>query len=151
METMFFERGTLKILISFFAMCTIIILLANPAFANKSDAYKNQDVISLKEKLAKNYSRKFCNAIGIGMSKESAARLSIAENKNPKFNPSIWLELKLSKSNPLQELAKEDLIREVSSEISNECGYPIGIKSKEDLSEFEKFFIGIEESMSDVS
>ena len=53
-------------------------------------------VNKVQEKVANGYAKKFCNAIGIGLSKESALKLSIRENESPSFNPSLWTELAFS-------------------------------------------------------
>ena len=72
-----------------------IILLINPEriLAKENDNYNERSIAQISNKIAKNYSKKFCNAIGIGLSKESALKLAIRENQDLKFNPTLLMHI----------------------------------------------------------
>lgn len=110
---------------------------------------KNQEIIGLEEKIAKGYSSKFCNAIGIGLSTEAATRLTINENKNPKFNPSLWLELTLSGEKNLSKVDQNLIPEIVSSYIIRDCGYPIGLSGEEGIKAYKDYFISIQRELKE--
>ena len=91
----------------------------------------------LEMNIAKGYSRKFCNAIGMGMSKESSLRLAIEENSSPIFNSSLWLELAMSGEKNINDIDKNKIISNVSREVIDNCGYPLGLEGDEGIKEFE--------------
>ncbi len=107
----------------------------------KSYSVENADLIALKEKVSKGYSSKFCNALGMGLSIESATKLTISENSDPKFNPSLWLSLAFSKENLFNEISKEDLSESISENISQNCGSRIGLYSEKEINEFSKYIL----------
>ena len=82
----------INVFITSFVLLSIILFKPSlNAIANDLDAGSDKLIINLKEKLAEGYTNKFCNAIGIGLSKSTAAEMTIKENQNPKFNSSLWL------------------------------------------------------------
>ena len=103
----------------------------------------------LIEKVAKGYSSKFCNAIGIGISKEGAMRLAISENKKAKFNPSLWRELLVSGDKNLVAIDPDEIYTSVSSEIIYNCGNAIGLSGYEGINNLKDSFISISQEMLD--
>ncbi len=95
---------------------------------------------SIQEKLAKNYSNKFCNAIGIGLSKESALKITIQENSDIKYNPTLWLRLALNSDQNLNDINQDQLINTVSSRIIDDCGFAINIQDEESKIKFKDDF-----------
>ena len=57
------------------------------------------------------------NAIAMGMSEESSLILTVSENADPKFNPSLWLDLFISGKEGLEEVGEEELTDFVSKNI----------------------------------
>ena len=66
-----------------FILITLYFLLSIILFAGQSQAKSldNNELLIFQDKLVNLYSKKFCNAIGIGVSIEGATRLAINENK----------------------------------------------------------------------
>ena len=93
------------------ALVLIFVLLINSNYvlATKSNIEK------LEEKVIRSYSKKFCNAIGIGISVEGATRLTIEENKQAKFNPDLWFEIISSGEKNLEKVSNQDLDGKISN------------------------------------
>ena len=122
---------------------TLYILLSglwNSAMALE-DVKKEPAINSIEKKIAKGYSNKFCNAIGIGLSSKSAIRLAIDENKDPKFNPSLWIDLAFSTDKEIPTLDNDKLALIISKNVVNSCGYPIGLSGEKGIKEFKDFFL----------
>ena len=115
---------------------------AKPIIANDSD-----DSIQLQTRVAKGYSDKFCNAIGIGVSKDGAAKLAISENLDPKFNPALWLELVLSGKKNLGTIDNNLLAEKVSSNVVRDCGNPIGLSGEKGVNDFKEYFLLIQDEI----
>ena len=101
----------------------------------------NEPIYSkLEYKIAKGYSNKFCNAIGIGVSIEGALRMTVSENREASFNPSLWLDLALNRDEEINDFDKDSLTSLVSSEVVDKCGYPIGLAGEDGEKYFEEIF-----------
>ncbi len=119
----------------------VSLLIFNPSTTYASDLTSQGGVSpKLKLKVAKNYSNKFCNAIGIGLSPESAMSITIDENTNPAFNPSLWFDIALSGKEDINSIEISELAKQVSENVVESCGYPLGLRGKEGIDEFEDFF-----------
>lgn len=135
-----------KLLNSFIGLLTLITLVYFFSFTSQAEALmliatNNQNSIQLQNKVAKGYSSKFCNAIGIGLSKEGAAKLAISENIEAKFNPSLWLELVSSGKKNLSTIDNDLLAEQVSSNVVRDCGYPLGLSGELGIAEFKEYFL----------
>ncbi len=95
----------------------------------------------LEYKVAKGYSNKFCNAIGIGVSVDGALKMAISENKQASFNPSLWFEIALNGNEEINNVDKDRLISLVSSEVVSKCGYPLGLAGEGGVEEFKLMFL----------
>ncbi len=95
---------------------------------------------NLEYKIAKGYSNKFCNAIGIGVSVDGALKMAISENKEASFNPSLWLDLAFNGEKEINSVDKERIKSIVSSDVVQKCGYPLGLIGEDGIKEFEKMF-----------
>ncbi len=107
------------------------------------DSVSLKNISKLENKIAKNYSSKFCNAIGIGISKDGAMKLSINENLDPKFNSSLWLELAFSGKENLKKINKEDLAEKISENVIRDCGAAIGLSGQNGEVKFKEYFVSI--------
>ncbi len=121
---------TNKLIIICTSILIIIFLISYPVFANETKPE------AVESKIAKGYSDKFCNAIGMGMSKDSALKLTVIENSKPSFNPSLWLELTFSGEENINQANTDSIVNQVTENVVRECGYPLGLKDQERIDEF---------------
>jgi hypothetical protein len=84
----------------------------------------------LINKVSKSYTKKFCNAIGFGLSKESAMDFSLAENKQV-FN----------KKKGFNDINKELLAEEIAISVIEKCGYPINLSGEKGILEFKNYYL----------
>ncbi len=138
--TFFRKLGPLLIIINFF------LLIALPSQLIASEPSDTIKLYALQEKIAKSYSNKFCNAIGIGISKEGATRLTINENKESKFNPSLWFELASSGKTNIELIDQDELAELISNRIIKDCGLAIGLSGQKGVESFKSFFIDIRDN-----
>ena len=117
--------------------------LVNALETNPTDSKINK----LEKKIAKSYADKFCNAIGIGMSKESSAKLTILENQNPKYNPSLWIDLAKFGKKKVESLDEKQIIGFMSEKVINNCGYPLGLKGRASIDEFTEYFLTLKQEI----
>ena len=89
----------------------------------------------LIKKISRDYTKKFCNGIAFGLSKESAIEFATKEN-NLIFNKKII-------SN---DIDRRLIANQIAISVLDGCGYPLNLKGEEDIREFEKEYI----SMNDV-
>ena len=97
----------------------------------------------LQEKVAKGYSSKLCNGIGIGISKEGATKLAITENMESRFNPSLWFELASSGKSNLEKIDEDKLAEIISENVINDCGYALGLSGQKGVDSFKSYFVSI--------
>ena len=138
--------GITKVISLSLIFTLIITCMGTTAFAEVSTSFKNKQ--SLQEKVSKGYANKFCNAIGIGVSIEGAAKLSISENINPKFNPSLWVELAKSGEKNLDSLDQTNIVHLISENVVRDCGYPIDLNGETGVKEFEDFFLSMRKEIN---
>ena len=113
---------------------SIIFLLDPPiGFAfNTSDP----SVSLLQNRISNNFSRKYCNAIKNGFSKDEAMKSAIVKTENIisfSYNPQKkWIE-------------KDDLATQISLQVVNNCGWSFGLIGKEGVDYFKSYFLEIYE------
>ena len=130
-------------LILLLSITSLILVLVYPIKVLASEPQDSEKITNLKQKVAKGYSNKFCNSIGIGVSKEGATRLTINENMESKFNPSLWFELASSGKKNLEKIDPDQLATEISATIISDCGYAIGLNGQQGIDEFKEYFLTI--------
>ena len=86
----------------------------------------------LQNRISNNFSKKYCNAIQNGLSKDEA--MKSAENIiSFSYNPQKkWIE-------------KSDLANQISSQVVNDCGRSIGLTGNEGVNYFKSYFLEIYE------
>ena len=84
----------------------------------------------LIRKVAKSYTKKFCNSIGFGLSKESAMNFSIKEN-NQVFK----------KREGFKNINKDLLAEEIAIEVIEKCGYPIKLSGEKGIKDFKTYYL----------
>ena len=85
---------------------------------------------ALIKKVSNSYTKKFCNAIGFGLSKESAMNFSIEENKQA-----------FKKKKEINKINKELLAEEIAVSVVERCGYPINLSGEKGINEFKVYYL----------
>ena len=115
----------LKLFTLIFTMCSILIFFQTESLsAAESSDYK------LINKVSQSYTKKFCNAIGFGLSKESAMDFSLAENKQA-----------FIKKKGFNDINKELLAEEIAISVIEKCGYPINLSGEKGILEFKNYYL----------
>ena len=118
-----------KIILMIFTFIFIIgstLFIFNPEELN---AFENDESILIK-KISQSYTKKFCNSIGFGLSKESSMNFSIKEN-NQVFN----------KRKGISNINKELLAEEIATSVIEKCGYPINLFGENGVNEFKNYYL----------
>ncbi len=126
---------------------SFLLLLAIPQRTIASDSINQNKLNKLQERIAKGYSDKFCNGIGIGISKDGAARLAISENKESKFNPLLWFELASSGEENIEKIDQDELSYMISNKVINSCGSAIGLTGQKGVESFQEYFMSIKKEI----
>ena len=92
-------------------------------------ASESHNTVFIK-KVSKDFTRKFCNAIGFGLSSDSALKFSVGENKKER-----------SKKNKIIDLDTDYLSEQISTEIVENCGYNIGYEGFEGINKFKEYIL----------
>ena len=109
-----------------------IILIFSTLFIFHTDKlYASESVDStLIKKVSRSYTKKFCNSIGFGLSKESSMNFSLKEN-NQVFN----------KRKNFENINKEALAEEIAIGVIEKCGYPIKLSGEKGIMEFKNYYL----------
>ena len=124
-----------KLIVSFF----LFVILTGNIFLIQTDlAYSLEKKDSnLIEKISKDYTKKFCNSIGFGLSRESAMNFSFSENKE------IFKNRK-----GIKNIDKELLAKKIASSVIDGCGYQLNLYGEKDIEEFANYYLSIEKESS---
>ena len=122
------KEGFKKVSYGFFILLITIILSSNinVKIVSATEKYDGK----LIEKISKDYTKKFCNSIAFGLSKESAMNFSIAENKQVFKN-----------KKGVNEIKKELLAEEIAISTVENCGYIINLKGQKGIEEFKSYYL----------
>ena len=112
------------VVLTFFIFSTSIIFHTERLYASES-----ADSILIK-KVSESYTKKFCNSIGFGLSKESAMNFSLKEN-NQVFN----------KRKEFKDMNKELLADKIAIAVVEKCGYPIKLSGEQGILEFKTYYL----------
>tara|TARA_Y100001968_G_C19287946_1_gene682705 strand:+ start:155 stop:550 length:396 start_codon:yes stop_codon:yes gene_type:complete len=104
----------------------IILNPINTDIAISKDIKYNE----LINKISKDYTNKFCNSIGFGLSKESAMNFALKENKQ------IFINRK-----GIENIDLDLLSNTISISVIERCGYPIGLSGQEGIINFKEYYI----------
>ena len=119
----------------FFCFALQVVLFLNPL---KVEALNTSDpsVSLLQSRISNNFSKKYCNAIQNGFSKDEAMKSAIIKTENIisfSYNPQKkWIE-------------KDDLANQISLQVVNNCGWSFGLIGKEGVNYFKSYFLEIYE------
>ena len=120
-----FKKITLRLFTFILLICSTLIIVNT----EKAYALENIDSVLIK-KVSKSYTKKFCNSIGFGLSKESAMNFSLKEN-NQVFN----------KRKNFKNINKEALAEEIAIGVVEKCGYPINLLGEKGILEFKNYYL----------
>ena len=112
-----------------------IVFQLKPAIGLTFDT-SDPSVSLLQNRISNNFSKKYCNAIKNGLSKDEAMKSAIVKTENIisfSYNPQKkWIE-------------KSDLANQISSQVVNDCGRSIGLIGNEGVNYFKSYFLEIYE------
>ena len=119
----------------FFALLLFIIFQLKPVIALAFDT-SDPSVSLLQNRISNNFSRKYCNAIQNGFSKDEAMKSAIIKTENIisfSYNPQKkWIE-------------KSDLANQIALQVVNNCGSSFGLIGKDGVNYFKSYFLEIYE------
>ena len=122
----------------FFVLLLFIIFQLKPATGLAFDA-SDPSVSLLQNRISNNFSKKYCNAIQNGFSKDEAMKSAIVKTENIisfSYNPQKkWIE-------------KSDLANQISLQVVNDCGWSFGLIGKEGVNYFKSYFLEIYEKIT---
>ena len=117
--------------VTFRLFAFILLICSTLLISHAEELYASESVDSvLIKKVSKSYTKKFCNSIGFGLSKESSMNFSLQEN-NQVFN----------KRKGFKNINKEALAEEIAIEVIEKCGYPIKLSGEKGIMEFKKYYL----------
>ena len=129
------KKSIWGLLAFFFIVFTPIFLFQTESlYALEGD---NSDFI---KKFSNSYTKKFCNAIGFGLSKESAMNFSFEENKQA-----------FKKRKEINNLNTQLLAEEIAISVIDKCGYPINLSGDEGISEFKNYYLSKDKESSKIT
>ena len=115
----------------FILFTTLISFQVDVSYALESD-----NGIFIK-KVSKSYTNKFCNAIGFGLSKESAMRFSLEENKEV-----------FKKRKEFNDINTDLLAKEIAESVIEKCGYPLNLSGENGELDFKNYYLSKEQEYS---
>ena len=120
-----FKKITFRLVAIIFLICSTLSIF----HTEKLYASESVDSVLIK-KVSQSYTKKFCNSIGFGLSKESAMNFSLKEN-NQVFN----------KRKEFNNINKELLAEEIAILVVEKCGYPINLSGEKGVIEFKGYYL----------
>jgi len=118
-----------KVIISLFSF--VVIVCSTLMFPRVDALYAlESDNSVLMKKVSKSYTKKFCNAIGFGLSKESAMKFSMEENRQV-----------FKKKKEINNINKELLAEEIAISVIEQCGYPLNLFGENGINEFKNYYL----------
>ena len=118
-------------LFGFILFTTLIFFQAEVLYASENDTS------TFFKKVSNSYTNKFCNAIGFGLSKESAMNFSYEENKQV-----------FKKRKEFKNINKELLAEEIAISVVEKCGYPINLYGEGGVLEFKNSYLSKDKESS---
>ncbi|MBW3042441.1 hypothetical protein [Prochlorococcus marinus] len=115
-----------------FRLFAVILILTSPFIGSHSGMTLSieNDSSSYIQRISKSYTKKYCNAIAFGLSKESAMNFSLEEN-NKVFEKKKYMKL----------INKDVLAEEIAISVVEKCGYPINLIGQKGIQEFKSYYL----------
>ena len=119
----------------FLGLFFFIVFIFNPPIGLAFDT-SDPSVSLLQNRISNNFSKKYCNAIQNGFSKDEAMKSAIIKTENIisfSYNPQKkWIE-------------KSDLANQIALQVVNNCGPSFGLIGKDGVNYFKSYFLEIYE------
>ena len=119
----------------FFCLALQVIFFLNPLIAEALNT-SDPSVSLLQNRISNNFSKKYCNAIQNGFSKDEAMKSALIKTENIisfSYNPQKkWIE-------------KDDLANQISLQVVNNCGWSFGLIGNEGVDYFKSYFLEVYE------
>ena len=106
------------------------IVISFGSFIEEVSAESVKQNDKLIERISKDYTKKFCNGVAFGLSKESAMSFANKENN-----------LIFQNKKGFDMLNKETLATNISISVIENCGYPINLKGQEGIKAFKNDYL----------
>tara|TARA_B100000579_G_scaffold347770_1_gene300948 strand:- start:307 stop:720 length:414 start_codon:yes stop_codon:yes gene_type:complete len=116
--------------ISNIILLTLLFTSTFFSFYREAFAISEKQSEQLIEKISRDYTKKFCNGIAFGLSKDSAMSFANKENN-----------LIFQKKKGVDSLNKKIIANKISISVIESCGYPINLKGEEGIEKFENEYI----------
>tara|TARA_B100000945_G_C20228858_1_gene524269 strand:+ start:324 stop:728 length:405 start_codon:yes stop_codon:yes gene_type:complete len=126
-----------KITLRFFTLIFLIFSTLIMVHTEELHASENAESVIVK-KASQSFTKKYCNSIGFGLSKESAMDFSLKEN-NQVFN----------KRKEFNTINKESLAEEIAIAVIEKCGYPINLSGQKGILEFKSYYLSKDQESSE--
>tara|TARA_Y100001968_G_scaffold301689_1_gene314204 strand:- start:9051 stop:9500 length:450 start_codon:yes stop_codon:yes gene_type:complete len=84
----------------------------------------------LQIKVSNKFTKKFCNSIGFGISKDSAIKFAIGENNK-----------EISNSKLISLINRDQLEEEISTKIVDSCGGPLNLFGQKGVDDFKIYLV----------
>ena len=123
-----------------FGLFSFIFILFTMLISSQADilyALESDNSILIK-KVSKSYTKKFCNSIGFGLSKDSAMNFSFQENKHV-----------FGKKEGFNDINIESLAEDIAISVVEQCGYPINLSGEKGILEFKDYYLSKNKEYSD--
>ena len=130
--------NSIKLVIASFLRIILVFVFVLGSYSPKVFAVIEKDYNKLIQRISKDYTKKFCNGIAFGLSKESAMNFAMKENNQVFQN-----------KNGFGELNEELVAENISNLVVDRCGYPINLKGEEGIKEFKNDYISMNSSFFD--
>ena len=85
-------------------------------------------ITKLENKISKNITKKFCNSLGFGLSKESSIKFAVLENNK-----------EMSKKNLFELIDKNEISDQIAVSIFENCGTKIDLFGQKGIDEFKSY------------
>ena len=127
-----FKKIYVRLFTFIFLICSTLIII------HTEELYASENIDSiLIKKASQSYTKKFCNSIGFGLSKESAMNFSLKEN-NQVFK----------KRKGFDHINKELLAEEIAVDVVEKCGYPINLAGESGIMEFKSYYLSKDQELT---
>ena len=113
---------------NFFLYSSLVLFIIN-INVNSLHALEKQNN-KLIERIAKDYTKKFCNGIGFGLSTESAMNFAMKENN-----------MIFEKKKGIEDLDMTIVADVIANSVVNNCGYRIGLEGDDGINQFQNNYI----------
>ena len=91
----------------------------------------------LIERISKDYTKKFCNSLAFGLSRESAMNFSNKENN-----------MIFKKKKGFDSLDKDEIANKIAISVVEDCGYLANLRGQDGINKFEDDYLFINNSIS---